>query len=133
MARIFIKGGRVLDPHTGRDERADVLVDDGLIAAVGLDQEPRGAEVVDATDCWVAPGFVDMHTHLREPGQEYKEDLASGGRAAVAGGFTSVACMANTEPVNDDPSVTEFIIDRARHESPARIHPIAAATRGLQG
>ena len=75
--------------------------------------------MIDAEGCWVAPGFVDLHTHLREPGQEYKEDIASGGRAAVAGGFTQVACMANTEPVNDDPAVTEFILDRARQDSPA--------------
>ena len=123
----------MLDPKSGRDERADVLLDEGLVAAIGLDLDTRGAQVVDATDCWVAPGFVDMHCHLREPGQEYKEDLASGGRAAVAGGFTAVACMANTDPVNDDPSVTQFIINRASQESPARIHPIAAATRGLEG
>jgi len=133
MERICIRGGRVLDPKSGRDERADVLLDEGLVAAIGLDLDTRGAQVVDATDCWVAPGFVDMHCHLREPGQEYKEDLASGGRAAVAGGFTAVACMANTDPVNDDPSVTQFIINRASQESPARIHPIAAATRGLEG
>jgi dihydroorotase len=76
---------------------------------------------------------VDLHSHLREPGQEYKEDIASGGRAAVAGGFTAVACMANTTPVNDDPAMTDFIIDRAVHDSPARIYPVAAATRGLEG
>ena len=133
MSRILIRGGRVIDPSCERDEVADVLVDEGRIAAVGPELDVRGAEVLDASDCWVAPGFVDMHTHLREPGQEYKEDLASGGRAGVAGGFTALACMANTEPVNDDPSVTEYIIDRARQESPARVHPIAAATQGLDG
>jgi dihydroorotase len=133
MARIWIRGGRLLDPASGRDEAADVLLEDGKIAAVGSDLETRGAAVVDAAGCWVAPGLVDMHAHLREPGQEYKEDLASGGRAAVAGGFSSVACMANTQPVNDDPSVTKFILDRSRHESPARVYPIAAATHGLEG
>ena len=81
----------------------------------------------------MTPGFVDLHTHLREPGQEYKEDIASGGRAAAAGGFTAVACMANTNPVNDDPSVTDFILDRARTDSPVRVYPIAAATQGLRG
>jgi dihydroorotase len=130
---LLIRGGRVLDPAGEVDETADVLVDDGAIAAVGLDLEARGAEVLDASDCWVAPGFIDLHTHLREPGQEYKEDLGSGGRAAVAGGFTSVACMANTDPVNDDPSVTEYILNRARTDSPARVYPIAAATMGLRG
>jgi dihydroorotase len=133
MSRILIRGGRVLDPACGRDERCDVLLEDGVIVAVDAAIETRGAEVVDAEDRWVAPGFVDLHTHLREPGQEYKEDIASGGRAAVAGGFTSVACMANTQPVNDDPAVTDFIQDRARQDSPARVYPVAAATKGLKG
>ncbi|MBW2233903.1 MAG: dihydroorotase [Deltaproteobacteria bacterium] len=133
MSRILIRGGRVLDPGCGRDERCDVLLEDGVIVAVDAAIETRGAEVIDAEGCWVAPGFVDLHTHLREPGQEYKEDIASGGRAAVAGGFTSVACMANTQPVNDDPAVTDFILDRARQDSPARVYPVAAATKGLKG
>ena len=133
MARLLIRGGRVLDPSCDRDEPAEVLIDAGRIEAVGPGLDARGAEVIDASDCWVAPGFIDLHTHLREPGQEYKEDLGSGGRAAVAGGFTAVACMANTQPVNDDPAVTQYILDRAAQESPARVYPIAAATRGLAG
>ncbi len=133
MARLLIRGGRLLDPGNNVDEIADVLIEDGRIAAVGLALEARGAEVLDAAGGWVAPGFVDLHTHLREPGQEYKEDLGSGGRAAVAGGFTCVVCMANTEPVNDDPAVTEYILNRARTDSPARVFPIAAATMGLRG
>jgi dihydroorotase len=131
--RIWIRGGRVLDPSTGRDEVADVLVEDGRIAGVGVALTGSGGEVIDATGVWVTPGFVDLHVHLREPGQEYKEDIASGGRAAVAGGFSAVVCMANTQPVNDDPSVTEYILDRARSESPARVYPVGAATRGLGG
>ena len=144
MARILIRGGTLLDPAADRNECADLLIEDGRIASVlpieggriasvegGIDV--RGAEILDAEGCWVAPGFVDMHTHLREPGQEYKEDIASGGRAAVAGGFTAIACMANTDPVNDDPSVTEFIIAQAQTDSPARVYPVAAATRGLAG
>ena len=133
MVRIVIRSGRVLDPSTGRDETCDLLVEDGCIAACGRGLPAEGALAIDAAGAWVVPGLIDLHAHLREPGQEYKEDIASGGRAAVAGGFSAVACMANTQPVNDDPSVTEYILDRARHESPARVYPIAAATRGLAG
>jgi dihydroorotase len=133
VSRIWIRGGRVLDPSAELDAELDVLIEDGRIAAVGEDLSPTGAERLDASGCWVAPGLVDLHTHLREPGQEYKEDIASGGRAAAAGGFSAVACMANTNPVNDDPSVTDFILDRARQESPVRVYPVAAATRGLAG
>ena len=133
MARILIRGGRVLDPASGRDEVADVLLADGRVEAVGSQLAAADAEVVDATGCWVAPGFIDLHAHLREPGQEYKEDIASGGRSAAAGGFTSIACMANTNPVNDDPSVTDYILERARQDSPVRVYPVAAATKGLAG
>jgi len=133
VGRILIRGGRILDPATDRDAPGDVLIEDGRIAAVENSIEAADAEIIDAKGCWVAPGLVDIHAHLREPGQEYKEDIASGGRAAVAGGFTSVACMANTNPVNDDPSVTDYILDRARQDSPAKVHPIAAATKGLAG
>ncbi len=137
--RIWIRGGRILDPAAERDEPGDVLIEGGAIAAVGAHlggRDGRGlgdADVIDANGAWIAPGFVDLHTHLREPGQEYKEDIASGGRSAVAGGFAAVACMANTHPVNDDPAMTDYIIDRARQESPARVYPVAAATRGLEG
>jgi dihydroorotase len=141
LSRILIRNGRILDPTTRRDESADLLIEAGRIAQIGmgLDVEGRDStkhpplEVIDAKGCWVAPGFVDMHAHLREPGQEYKEDIRSGGRAAAAGGMTSVACMANTDPVNDDPSVTKFIIDQAEKHSPVRIYPVAAATIGLAG
>lgn len=133
MHRVLIRGGRVLDPASDRDEIADVLLEGGRIAAVGPGLEAPGAAVVEAAGRWVAPGFVDLHAHLREPGQEYKEDIASGGRAAVAGGFTAMACMANTQPANDDPSVTDYVLDRARQDSPARVYPIAAATKGLAG
>jgi dihydroorotase len=133
MARLLIRHGRVLDPSRDLDAEVDCLIEDGRIAAIGRDLPSEGAELLDAEGAWVAPGFIDVHAHLREPGQEYKEDLATGGTAAVAGGFTRVACMANTDPVNDDPSVTSYILERAAKESPARIHPIAAATRGLEG
>lgn len=133
MQRIILKGGRVLDPASGRDGPADVLIEYGRIAAVGPQLAVDDAEVIDVSGRWVVPAFVDLHAHLREPGHEYKEDIASGGCAAVAGGFGTVACMANTDPVNDDPAVTDYILDRARQESPARVHPIAAATKGLEG
>ncbi|MCL4686082.1 dihydroorotase [Myxococcota bacterium] len=133
MGRIWIRGGRLLDPASGCDEVGDLLVEDGRIVAVGAGLEAGDGDVIDAKGRWVAPGFVDLHVHLREPGEEYKEDIASGGRAGVAGGFTALVCMANTHPINDDPSVTEYILDRARQESPARVYPVAAATRGLAG
>ena len=133
MARLLIRNGRILDPSRDLDTEGDCLIDEGEITAVGHGLPAEGAEVLDAEGAWIAPGFVDMHTHLREPGQEYKEDLASGGSAAVAGGFTQIACMANTDPVNDDPSVTKYILDRAEKDSPAKIRPIAAATRRLEG
>ena len=133
MTKILIRGGRLLDPSIDHDGPGDLLIEEGQIVGMGPDLAADGAQVVDVAGKWVAPGFVDLHVHLREPGQEYKEDLASGGRAAVAGGFTSICCMANTEPVNDDPSVTKYILDRAAKDSPARIYPIAAATRRLAG
>ena len=133
MARLLIRNGRILDPSRNIDMRGDCLIDGREIVDVGVGLAAEGAEILEADGAWIAPGFVDMHTHLREPGQEYKEDLTSGGMAAVAGGFTQVACMANTEPVNDDPSVTQFILDRAEKNSLVRIRPIAAATRRLEG
>jgi len=133
VSRLLIRGGRVLDPVTNRDGGFDVLIEDGRIAAVEAGLEVPGAETIDARGHWVTPGFVDLHTHLREPGQEYKEDIASGGRSAAAGGFTTVCCMANTQPVNDDPAMTDYILDRARQDAPVRVLPIAAATKGLEG
>jgi dihydroorotase len=133
MSRVLIQGGRVIDPASGRDEVADVLLANGMVEAVGAGLAASGAALIDARGCWVTPGFIDLHTHLREPGQEYKEDIASGGRAAAAGGFTTIACMANTNPVNDDPSVTDYILDRARQDCPVRVLPVAAATKGLAG
>ncbi len=136
MNRLLIRNGRVIDPSQDLDVEVgglECLIEDGRIIALGAGLSPEGAEVLDAQGGWIVPGLIDLHAHLREPGQEYKEDLASGGTAAVAGGFTQVACMANTTPVNDDPSVTQYILDRAAKESPAKILPIAAATRGLRG
>ncbi len=133
MGRLLIRNARILDPSQEIDQELDCLIEGGRILELGTGLPGEGAEILDAERAWLAPGFVDIHTHLREPGQEYKEDLASGGTAAVAGGFTQLACMANTDPVNDDPSVTKYILDRAEKDSPARIRPIAAATRRLEG
>lgn len=133
MSRLLIRGGRVLDPSRDLDAPGDCLIEAGRVVAIGAGLSAEGAEVLEAEGAWIVPGLIDMHAHLREPGQEYKEDLATGGAAAVAGGFTQVACMANTEPANDDPSVTQYILDRAEKDSAARIRPIAAATRGLRG
>lgn len=132
----MLTNGRLLDPAAARagaspDRQADVRIEGGVIAEVGAGL--RGDITVDLGGLWIAPGFVDLHVHLREPGQEYKEDLATGTRAAVAGGFTSVCCMPNTKPVNDHRAVTELIVRRAREVGAARVYPIGAITRGLEG
>lgn len=133
MRGIIIRGGRVVDPATGFDGAADVRVADGIVAEVGANLPTLGCEAVDAAGLVVSPGFVDMHCHLREPGFEYKETIATGTRAAAAGGFTAVACMANTDPVNDSAAVTAFILDKARREGVARVLPVGAVTKGLRG
>ncbi len=133
MTRRRIRGARVLDPASGRDEILDLDVEAGRIAALGRDLGGVPPEVVEAEGLWLAPGLVDLHTHLREPGQEYKEDIETGARAAAKGGFTTVCCMANTDPVNDSPAVTDFIQRRARESAAVRVCVVAAATRGLQG
>ncbi len=131
---LLIKNGRVLDPASGLDGVQDVLVADGRIAKVGKGLEPaNGAEVVDAAGKVVCPGFIDIHVHLREPGYEYKETVATGTRAAAAGGFTAVCCMANTFPVNDNRAVTDYILAKARVEGVVRVYPIGAVTRNLEG
>jgi dihydroorotase len=134
---LLIKNGRVIDPANGVDGPADVLIRDGLVSRVGPKLEvpagPSPVPVVDAAGRVVAPGFIDIHVHLREPGYEYKETIASGTRAAAAGGFTAVACMANTNPVNDTRAVTDYVVARARAESVVRVYPIGAVTRGLEG
>ena len=134
MGRLLVKGGRVIDPANDIDDLLDLLIVDGVIRQVGrgLKPEPAG-EVLNCDGMVVAPGFVDMHVHLREPGREDKETIETGGQAAAAGGFTSVACMPNTQPVNDDQSVTEFITAQARRKSPVRVYPIGAITKGLKG
>ncbi|MBL8236897.1 MAG: dihydroorotase [Bryobacterales bacterium] len=122
-----------MDPASGYDQVADVLVEGGKIAAIGKDLDAAGAEIFDATGTVVAPGFIDMHVHLREPGFEHSETIETGGRAAAAGGFTSVCCMPNTKPVNDSAVVTTYILERARRFSPVNVYPIGAITKGSNG
>ena len=132
--RLVVAGGRVVDPVAGTVAPGDVVVEDGRFAAVeqpGV--EVAEAETLDARGLLVMPGLVDVHVHLREPGQEYKETIATGVAAALAGGFASVACMANTNPVNDSGAVTQFILDRAAVAGGARVHPIGAVSVGLGG
>jgi dihydroorotase len=131
----LLKGGRVVDPANGRDGAFDVLIDGDRIARVGRDiPVDSGTKVVELpTGLVVCPGFIDMHVHLREPGQEHKETVATGTAAAVAGGFTAVACMPNTSPVNDNAGVTEFILKKAAEANLARVYPIGAVSRGQQG
>jgi len=130
---ILIKGGDVIDP--GRFVGVgDVLIDDGKIAAVGPNlQMPAGSTMIDAKGRLVLPGFVDLHVHFREPGFEYKETIQSGSAAAVAGGFTTVCCMPNTNPVNDNQAVTEFILERSRLAGLANVWPVGAITKGSEG
>jgi len=134
----WIKGGQVIDPRIGSQQRQDIIVRKGKIEkllAPGSFELPEEGDFrsVDATGMIVAPGLIDMHVHLREPGEEYKETIATGSMAAAAGGFTAVACMPNTIPVNDSRSVTEFILERARKANLVRIHPIAAVSKGQRG
>ena len=131
--RLRIANGTVVDPVGKATTRADVLIENGRIAAVGGALEASDAPVYEARGCWVLPGLVDMHVHLREPGFEYKETIATGVAAAAAGGFTSVACMANTNPVNDSAAVTRFILERAALAKGARVYPVGAVSVGLQG
>jgi dihydroorotase len=134
MARLLIKNGRVIDPASRYDGVADVWIEDGIIKGVGTNlTAPAGAEVIDATGLIVAPGFIDMHVHLREPGFEHAETIESGARAAAAGGFTSVCPMPNTKPVNDNATVTSYIIEKARRHAVVNVFPIGAITKGSGG
>ncbi len=133
---LLLKNGRVIDPLSGLDKRCAILVDDGRIA--GIDKQfraaslPAGTRTIDLKGKWLCPGFIDMHVHLREPGEEYKETIASGTRAAAAGGFTAIACMPNTKPVNDCATVTALILEQAKN-APARVYPVGAISQGSKG
>ncbi|MDH3997344.1 MAG: dihydroorotase [Desulfuromonadales bacterium] len=133
MAKILIKGGRVISPAQKLDKVCDVLIEDGKIAAIGAKLDAKGAEVIDAAGKLVTPGLVDIHVHLRDPGLEYKEDIVSGTLSAVTGGFTAVACMPNTQPVNDNHTVISYILNKAEKEGHCRVFPISSITKGLAG
>jgi dihydroorotase len=136
MNSLLLTGGRVIDPINDLERAADVLVIDGLIDAVEEPSElraPEGVPTIDVRGCWVLPGLIDPHVHLRDPGFPQKETIATGLRAAAAGGFTAVAAMANTSPVNDAPAITRYMLDRAREVHGTRLIPVSAVTKGLRG
>ncbi|HEX8493644.1 MAG TPA: dihydroorotase [Pyrinomonadaceae bacterium] len=133
--RLLIANGYVVDPTQGQNSGQNLLIEDGRVAGLLNRSEgvPEGAEVFDATGLVVAPGFIDLHVHLREPGQEYKETIATGAAAAIAGGWTSVCAMPNTDPVNDSPAVTRFIIEQAERANLANVFPVGSITKGSNG
>jgi len=135
MADIVLRGGRVIDPARNLDQSADLLVQNGKIAGVepGLADAFKGAKIIDVAGMWVVPGLIDMHTHLREPGQEYKETIATGTAAAAWGGFTAVCAMPNTSPPNDNRAVTELVVRRAQEVGVVRVYPIGCITQGQKG
>ncbi len=134
MSAILIKNGHLIDPANGKDGKFDLLIEKGRVAQVAKKiTVAKGVEVIDVEGAIVAPGFIDVHVHLREPGQEYKETIATGSQAAAAGGFTSICCMANTSPVNDNASVTQSILEGARKNAKVNVFPIGAVTKNLDG
>ncbi len=133
MSKLVIKNGRVLDPAQKLDRIADLAIEDGTIREIAEGIDATGSDTFDASGLVVAPGFIDMHVHLREPGFEHAETIETGSRAAAAGGFTSVCCMPNTQPVNDNATVTSYIVDRARRFAAVNVYPIGAITKGSAG
>jgi dihydroorotase len=131
--KLLLKNGRLIDPAQGIDGKLDLLLERGKIARVGKGIKAGGAKVLDLSGMVVCPGFIDMHVHLREPGQEWKENIESGSRSAAAGGFTAVACMPNTDPVNDSRSITEFILKQAKAYGAVNVYPIGCVTKGMEG
>jgi dihydroorotase len=132
--KVLLQGGRVVDPASNRDGEFDVLLEDGRVAKIGKSLPAEGADVVSLGRGWlVTPGLIDIHVHLREPGQEHKETVATGTASAVAGGFTAVACMPNTDPINDHPGITDYILKKADAAALARVYPIGAVSIGSKG
>jgi len=133
MNRILIKNGHIVDPGSGKDGVLDILVEDGKIREVNRNLKVENARVIDCTGKYVFPGFIDMHTHLREPGEEYKEDISTGSNAALHGGFTTVLAMPNTKPPIDSRGLVEFVIRRSKEEKKSEVFPVGAITKGREG
>lgn len=134
--QLLLQNGRIIDPKNNIDETGDLLIQDGKISQIGKTGAfpcPQGTKTVDLAGKWLLPGLIDIHVHLREPGEEYKETVASGTKAAAAGGFTAVACMPNTKPVNDGQAVTSLILTKAAQEGSARVYPVGAISKNSQG
>ena len=130
---ILIQGGKIIDPSQGLAKKADLLIEKGRVKGIGKISPQKSWDTVDAKGCLVSPGLIDMHVHLREPGREDKETIETGSRAAVAGGFTSIACMPNTSPVNDCEAITRFIVEKSRAVKLANVFPVGAITKGSDG
>jgi dihydroorotase len=134
LSRLLIQGGRIIDPAEGRDLIGDLLIEEGTVREIGPQISVKGScRRIDAAGKIVAPGLIDLHSHLREPGFEYKETVATATAAAASGGFTTICCMPNTNPVNDNQSVTELILEKARTEGKVHVLPVGAITKGSKG
>lgn len=135
--RVLIKGGFLIDPSQKIERKSDLLIENGKVLKIFHPKDapkiPKGTTIIDAKDLIVAPGFIDLHTHLREPGEEHKETIRTGTLAAASGGFTTILCMPNTKIVNDNQAVTEFILSKAQKEGVVRVLPVGAITKGLEG
>ena len=131
--KLLIKNGHVIDPKSGLDKVAEILVEDGLVAEIGSGIDSTGCEIIEAEGMYVIPGLIDAHCHLRDPGYEYKEDIESGTRSAAKGGFTSIACMPNTNPVLDNEALIKYVINKAKTDGMVNVYPIGAVSKGLKG
>lgn len=131
--KLLIRNGHVIDAKTGLNEISDILIEDGLIAGTGIGIDSTGCEIIEAGGMYVIPGLVDAHCHLRDPGYEYKENIESGTRSAAKGGFTSIACMPNTNPVLDNEALIKYVINKAKSDGLVNVYPIGAVSKGLKG
>ena len=132
---MVIRGGRVLDPASGLDEIRDLWIAEGKVEKITMPGECQvnGVKEINAAGCYVMPGLIDLHVHLRDPGLEYKEDIQTGGMAAAKGGFTTICCMANTKPVVDCAETVSYIVDKAAKVSPVHVIPVGSVTMGMEG